>query len=130
MLYVLCAPLTPSPPLSLSHHPRTHTPIDLPLPSELEVVVPKGPHGRLMFTAADYNGRLVVLEFSTHRRGPLQACGRVKVGDVLTAINGYYITHLPYPQVVKLLASVSTPYVYLRFLRTREQAGEAGAKER
>jgi len=51
----------------------------------------------------------------------------VKIGDILTAINGVYITHLPYPQVIKMLAEVKTPYVFLRFLRTKEQAALAGA---
>ena len=114
---------TPMP--SYPARPKLPAP-DLAMPTEIEVVVPKGANGRFFFVAGDYNGRLVVHEWSTDKKGPMQLLGRVRLGDVLTAINGVSVTHLSYNQVVKLLAWVSTPYVYLRFLRTQECAGEYG----
>jgi hypothetical protein len=46
----------------------------------------------------------------------VEATGRVKVGDVLIAINGFYVHHLKYSNIVTLL-NRNQPYLYLRFLR-------------
>ena len=122
----MCSSVARNTPLpSYPARPKLPAP-DLAMPTEVEVVVPKGENGRLFFVAGDYNGRLVVHEWSTDKKGPIQMLGRVRLGDVLTAINGVSVTHLSFNQVVKLLAWVSTPYVHLRFLRTQECAGEYG----
>lgn len=126
MLGAMCSSVARNMPMNpYPARPKLPAP-DLSMPSEIEVVVPKGPSGRLYFTAAEYNGRLVVFDWSTEKRGPLQLSGRVRLGDVLTAINGVPVVHLHYDKVVELLASTITPFIYLRFLRTKDQAGEAG----
>jgi hypothetical protein len=51
-------------------------------------------------------------------RGKAEACGRIRIGDILVAINGHYIHNLPFRDVIALLTGLKHPYVYLRFLRT------------
>lgn len=46
----------------------------------------------------------------------MEATGRVKIGDLLIAINGLYVHNLKYPIVAALL-NRNQPYLYLRFLR-------------
>ena len=43
--------------------------------------------------------------------------GRIKRGDILVAVNGLYVTHLPFEAVITLLRSQEAPFIYLRFLR-------------
>lgn len=46
----------------------------------------------------------------------MEATGRIKIGDLLIAINGLYVHDLKFPKVLALL-NRNQPFLYLRFLR-------------
>jgi hypothetical protein len=60
--------------------------------------------------------RFFTISIGKGKKGPVEATGRVRVGDLLIAINGLYVHSLKYPIVVALL-NRNQPYLYLRFLR-------------
>ena len=102
-------------------------------PSEVEVFMPRFPDGKLYMRIANYYGRAVVWGF--HRLPGPQARAhplayRIKQGDILTAINGVSVTSLPFDQVLKLLSTTTSTYIYLRFLRTLDRSGPEGAADR
>ena len=43
--------------------------------------------------------------------------GRIKRGDILVAINGFYLTDMSFNDVISLLKVQNSPFIYLRFLR-------------
>jgi len=89
------------------------------IPSEIEVCVAKG-SANLYMRVGNFNGNVVVVGFKPcdmkGTKGPVERVGRVKIGDILVAIDGLYVHHLMFKQVLTLLKT-QRPYVYLRFLR-------------
>jgi hypothetical protein len=89
------------------------------LDKEIDVCIGKGSDG-LFMNIGSYKERVVVLGFRQRpdgRLGPAERTGLIKTGDILVAINGLYIAHLPFSKIVVLLSSKEFPFVYLRFLR-------------
>ena len=94
---------------------------------EVEVCVPKGPSG-LFMNIGDYKDRVVVLGFrkkNDNTPGPAESTGKIKMGDVLIAINGQYLTKLGFKSIIKLLSVKHIPYLYLRFLRLGQELNSA-----
>jgi hypothetical protein len=88
-------------------------------PSEIEVCVPKGTGG-LCMRIGNFRENVIVLGFKPDQKGvkgPVERTGRVKAGDFLVAINGYYVYQLKFAKILKLLNAVDHPFLYLRFLR-------------
>ena len=98
---------------------RPRLPNRYQIPSEIEVCVAKG-SANLYMRVGNFNGNVVVVGFKPcdmkGTKGPVERVGRVKIGDVLVAIDGLYVHHLMYKQVLTLLKT-QRPYIYLRFLR-------------
>ena len=53
----------------------------------------------------------LVISFSAYNPG------RIKRGDILVAINGFYLTDMCFNDVISLLKVQNSPFIYLRFLR-------------
>jgi hypothetical protein len=89
------------------------------VPSEIEVCVAKGDQS-LLLRVGNYHGNVIVTGFRAYdpygNKGPVERTGRVRMGDLLVAIDGVYVHDLKYAKILKLLAS-RQPYMYLRFLR-------------
>jgi hypothetical protein len=88
--------------------------------SEYQVCLQKGQSG-LYMNIGDCKDRVVVLGFRTMadgKPGPAEASGKIKVGDVLVAINGYRITHLRFQEIIQVLQR-NDPFLYLRFFRPK-----------
>jgi len=98
---------------------RPRLPNRYQIPSEIEVCVAKG-NANLFMRVGNFNGNVVVVGFKPcdmkGTKGPVERTGRVKIGDILVAIDGLYVHHLMFKQVLTLLKT-QRPYVYLRFLR-------------
>jgi hypothetical protein len=104
--------------------PRSRPPLRS---NEIEICVPKGNKG-LSLNIGDLNDYVVVLGFrplQNGNKGAIEASGKIKSGDILVAINGFYVTDLEFRHVIKLLSSTAFPYIYLRFIRI-----PASAKDR
>lgn len=104
-------PAQPSRPVLLPRHQY---------PSEIEICVPKKPTG-LCLKVGKFHDNVVVMGFrpdksNNNAMGPVERLTRVKPGDFLVAINGVYVHHLKFENIVKLM-EVKQPYMYLRFLR-------------
>lgn len=98
---------------------RPPLPSRFQIPSEVEICVPKGQQSFCM-RIGNFNNNVVVMGFKPDkngRTGPIERTYRVKIGDFLVAINGVYIFQWKYEKIALYLASLSQPYVYLRFLR-------------
>jgi hypothetical protein len=48
---------------------------------------------------------------------PTDTPGRIKRGDILVAVNGLYVTDMPFYDVIPMLKNCKAPFIYLRFLR-------------
>ena len=97
------------------------------LDKEVEVCVGKGMDG-LYMNIGSYKDRVVVLGFRRRadgRLGPAEKTNMIKMGDILVAINGLYIAHLSFSNIIKLLSSKEFPFVYLRFLRLQNNIQNA-----
>ncbi|KAJ1414445.1 hypothetical protein B484DRAFT_434970, partial [Ochromonadaceae sp. CCMP2298] len=98
---------------------RPPVPERFQVPGEIEVCVPKG-HGGLFMRVGNYHENLVVVAFKPMdgqgNKGPVERSGRVRVGDLLIAVDGLYVHTLSYDEIVSLLRTTQ-PYLYLRFLR-------------
>ena len=104
-------------------------------PGEVETVMKKNSEGKLNMRVANYFGRIVLVGFLREEKPSdpypkRHAETRCKQGDILLGVNGVDITHLPFLEAMKVLLSCKTNYVYLRWLRTWERAGEAGKASR
>ena len=101
-------------------------------PSEIEVMLPRFPDGKLYLRVANYYGRVAIVGFFKvpGKTGLHPLVSRVKQGDILTAINGVSLTDFSFQAALSLLTSITSPYIYLRFLRTLDRSGPEGAKDR
>src|SRR5690606_26967648 len=85
---------------------------------EHQATLRKGSSG-LFMNIGDCTEKGVVLGFRRKEDGtpgPAEACGKIRAGDVLVAINGVRVTHLKFNHIIKLLQR-NDPYIYLRFYR-------------
>jgi hypothetical protein len=103
---------------------RPSLPSRFQAPSEIEICIRKS-KDPLCMKIGRYRESCYVMGFKAMdergTKGPVERSGRVKVGDILVAINGIYVQEMKYENVAKLLQVTSTtftqPYLYLRFLR-------------
>jgi len=92
-------------------------------PGEIEVCIQRYPGQRLGMNVADVNDHAVVVGFKADEYGHqsiVEKTGRVRIGDIVIAIDGVYVDTMPYSDVCELLSSREAPYLYLRFLRHSE----------
>lgn len=89
------------------------------LDNELEVCVAKGSSG-LFMNIGDYKDRVVVLGFRKMPNGlpgPAERTGKIKAGDIIVGINGVYLAHMGFKNIIRILSSKGHTYLYLRLLR-------------
>ena len=98
---------------------RPILPTRFKVPTEFEICVPN--ESSLGIKVGSLNNNLVILGFrpvdELGRKGSIEATFRVKIGDVLVAINGLYVYELKFVKILKLLKNCRHPFLYLRFLR-------------
>ena len=100
----------------------------LPKPSmthggEIEVCIRKGGQPSLCMKLGEKGGLPVVAGFQPNakgHRGPVEATGRVKHGDILIGINSVSLLGMKFDSVIALLGtqSAQSAYLYLRFFRS------------
>ena len=94
-------------------------------PSELEVCVQRNPGQKLGVNLADVNNHAVVVGFKYDERGypsAVEKTGRVRIGDIVVAIDGVYVDEMSFADICELLKSRTGPFLYLRLLRHSEGA--------
>lgn len=87
-------------------------------PSEVEACVAKGDES-LCMRIGNFHGKVIVLGFKQlagGARGPVERTNKVRIGDILVAVDGLYIYGMTFSDTLKLLSS-KQPFMYLRFLR-------------
>jgi hypothetical protein len=87
--------------------------------TEIEVCVPKGKHSLSMKIGCVKN-RHVVMGFrltENGKRGAAELTGRIKIGDVLLAVNTVSVVDCTPTELSKIISDVETPFMYLRILR-------------
>lgn len=96
-------------------------------PGEIEVCIQRFPGQRLGLHIADVNDHAVVVGFKSDENGNqsiVEKTGRVRIGDIIIAVDGVYVDTMPYRDVSELLSTRDGPYLYLRFLRHSEAPPE------
>ncbi len=95
------------------------------VPGEIEVCIPKLPNKPINLPLGNFDDYALVMQLPVinvpDHKGYVEnfaiRCQRIRAGDVLVAINGLYVKHLSFKNVIKLLQSCTSPYIYLRFYR-------------
>ena len=74
----------------------------------------------LHMSIGNVDGRCICMGFRplpSGEAGPAEACGKIRIGDILIAINGTYIHASGFKEIAGFLTKCRHPFLYLRFLR-------------
>lgn len=87
---------------------------------EIEICVRKYNQPLCVRLGENKTGNAVILGYKPNAkgtRGPIELSGRAKHGDIIVAINGIYVHHLPFNSILRVLTDVKSPFIYLRLYR-------------